>query len=109
MQVIGQEFKYNFDIHTVITTIKEPFWSAGKKLGWDKPAPGLGFNDGLMQYIIRRKANLIVHVEGHKYFIPFNRLMLFIQNNNCDWFLRDGMYLRVISWKEFIRCKDVLH
>lgn len=38
--------------------IKEPFWSAWKKFGWDKGIPGVGLDVNTVQQAVNRKEDL---------------------------------------------------
>lgn len=102
-----QKLDYNHDTKTAYTTIDEPFYSAGKKLGWSENVPGLGFNLHIISFVLKTKCTLVVKVgtTGHEYFIQEDRLREFLINNNCEY-EKSGVQLRVISFKKFIRISD---
>ncbi len=103
----GQAIQYNSMIKTAYVTINEPFYSAGKKLGWKHPDPGLGFNHSIIDFVMKRQCHLVVKIgiSGVSYWIYYDRLKQFLENNNCDYHI-SGKNLKVISWKLFVRLSE---
>lgn len=103
----GQCIQYNPMIKTAYATIQEPFYSAGKKLGWSKPGPGLGLNQSIIDFVMKRECHLVVKIgiSNTQYWIYYDRLKQFLENNNCDYTV-SGKTLKVISWKSFVRLND---
>lgn len=100
----GEPVIYNPDLKVLKVTIKEPFFSAGKILSWEPASAGLGFNEKIINFIIQHKLRLIVHVStvGSDYWQSWDKIEDFLKNNNCDWKLETGRWLKVISWRTFI-------
>lgn len=103
----GQPIQYNPETKTAFTVINEPFYSAGKKLGWKNPDPGIGLNQSIIDFILKRKCHLVVKVDisGHCYWIYHDRLKQFMDQNNCDYTI-NGIRLKIISWKIFTRLNE---
>lgn len=101
----GQPLVYNAERKLGKTTIEEPFFKAGKILGWDPScgSPGIGLNEKICEFIIKREATLIVHVAsaGHDYWITWGYLVAFIKNNNVKYRVPGNKWVNVISWKSF--------
>lgn len=102
----GQKVVYNHETKIAKTTINEPFWSAGKQLGWNKAdgTVGIGINQQIISFIMKTKATLIVHVatEGKDYWLKYDALKDFIEYNQTEW-TTGNTKLNVISWKRFTR------
>ena len=98
----GQQIEYYEDEKLVRTYIKEPFWTASKKLGWDIKSPGLGLNTDIMVFILDNECDLKIKVEsvGKEYIIPLEILKDFIDNNN-SYYHKTGVDLEIIPWKLF--------
>jgi len=60
----GQPLVYNAERKLGNTTIEEPFLKAGKIFGFN--GPGIGLNPKLIQFIIKRKATLLIYVASFK-------------------------------------------
>jgi len=70
----GQPLVYNAERKLGNTTIEEPFLKAGKIFGFT--GPGIGLNPKLIEFIIRRKATLIIYVSSFRqnYWMNWDRL-----------------------------------
>jgi hypothetical protein len=103
----SQEIQYNPSIKTAFTTINEPFYSAGKKLGWKKSEPGIGLNQSIIDFVMKRQCHLVVKigVSNVQYWIYYDRLKQFMADNNCKYTV-SGKTLTVISWKLFVRLNE---
>ncbi len=101
----SQKCVYNLESKVFKTTIDEPFMKAGKILGWADSAPGLGLNKTMLNFVIRMRLRLVVHVAsaGKDYWITHQKLYRFIKDNNTDYKVGFDNWLNVISWKEFTR------
>lgn len=110
----GQEIKYIHENHTVLTTIREPFWTAGQDLDWPGEHhnhPGLGFNMQIMQFVLTYKATLCVKVlsveDAPYYYIKIDKLKQFLNLVNDtpkhSEKMKNGVNLKVIDWKLFKR------
>jgi len=99
----GQEIQYSLSTHTVRTTIDEPFYKAGKIFGWEGKTPGLGINEKIIKFVKKIRATLIVHVSSanEDYWINFPTLKNFIDNNNCQYRVRNNVLVYVINWQLF--------
>lgn len=104
-----QRLDYNHDKKTAFTVIDELFYSAGKKLGWNEKAPGIGLNLNVISFVLKTKCTLVVYVRstGNSYFLQEDKLRDFLIKNRCEY-VKSGVELRVISFKKFIRCVDHL-
>lgn len=102
----GQRVAYNEERKIVKTTIEVPFFKAGKILSWDQGlgSPGLGLNHKIIQYVLKTKSYLCIHVgqEGADYWIRNSVLVDFIKNNNTEY-KAGKIDVTVISWKLFTR------
>ncbi len=102
----GQLITYNEDRKIIKTTIEVPFFKAGKILSWNQElgSPGLGFNHKIIQYVIKTKSYLCVHVgqEGADYWIKNDVLVDFIKKNNTEY-KAGKIDVSVIPWKLFTR------
>jgi len=96
----GQKVVYNHESKIAKTTIKEPFYKAGKIFGWSDKSPGLGLNLKVIDFILKTKCTLIIHVEsaGNDYWLKNDVLKAFLQQNNVDYKIRDTV-LKIIPWK----------
>ncbi len=95
----GQIAKYNSERNVLVTTIKEPFMSAGKKLGWNNHQPqGFGFNLKLIEFVLKRKCVLVIYVDSWHctLFVKHDVLRQFLENNSCDYKIRNTV-LKVIA------------
>jgi hypothetical protein len=103
----GQSTVFNEETKTLFLTIEEPFYSAGKLLSWEKPDPGIGLNLSIINFIKKYKCHLVIKVaeSNHSYWIYYDSLISFMNNNNCDYTI-SGKNLKVISWKKFIRLTE---
>lgn len=101
----GQPLVYGAESKICKTTIEEPFIKAGKILGWIDHCPGIGLNKKIIEFVVRRKATLIVHVAsaGNDYWISWDKLQDFIKNNNTEYMAGGKKLVDVISWKAFTR------
>lgn len=94
----GQTAKYNSERNILVTTIMEPFMSAGKKLGWNNHQPqGFGFNLKLIEFVLKHKCTMVIYVDSWfcTLFVKPDVLLQFLQNNNCDYKVRNTV-LKVI-------------
>ena len=102
----GQKVAYNEERKIVKTTIEVPFFKAGKILSWsqDLGSPGLGLNHKIIQYVLKTKSYLCIHVgqEGADYWIRNSVLVDFIKKNNTEY-KAGKIDVTVISWKLFTR------
>lgn len=75
---------------------KGPFYSAGKKYGWDPPVPGLGVNLDILKYASKNDLKLRVFV-GDKldrcYETHPNMFLGFGEPK-----VEKGMHLRILPW-----------
>ena len=42
--------------------IKEPFWSAWKFYGWEKPTPGIGINEQIVDLAVRQMEDIHITI-----------------------------------------------
>ena len=70
----GQPLVYNAERKLGNTVIEEPFLKAGKIFGFN--GPGIGLNQKLIEFILKRKATLILYVSSfrHNYWISWDNL-----------------------------------
>src|SRR3990167_5856232 len=87
----GQKVNYNPDSKIAVTTIKEPFMSAGKKVGWRWRSPGIGLNLKVVQFLLTSKYTLILYIESyhHNYFLKHDQLLQYLRDNYCDYKIRE--------------------
>jgi len=99
----GQLIEYNHNSKVARTTIHEPFYSAGKKLGWKNKSPGIGLNQTLIKFVLKTHCRLVVFVlsADRNYWITSEKLRDFMQRNNCDWKVAGNTWLKVFDWKLF--------
>ena len=104
----GQFVKYNHSTKTAFTSIREPYYAAGKVLGWPEKVPGIGLNLKIIDFIMKTKCHLVVRVEstGHNYWIYFDALKKFIDTHYCSYKGKTGVEMKVISWKKFVRLTE---
>ena len=102
----GQKITYNDERKILKTIIEVPFYKAGIILSWDQRfgSPGLGLNHKIIQYVLKTKSYLCIHVgqEGSDYWIKYDALVDFIKNNNTEY-KAGKIDVTVISWKLFTR------
>lgn len=102
----GQKITYNPENKILKITIQEAFIRAGIKLSWNESfgSPGLGFNQKIIERVIRTGAYLCVHVEKQSadYWIKNDVLIDFIKKNNSEYRVSSTI-LNVIPWKLFTR------
>jgi len=60
----GQPLVYNAERKLGNTTIEEPFLKAGKIFGFT--GPGIGLNPKLIEFILKRKATLLIYVASFR-------------------------------------------
>jgi len=98
----GQKINYNSESKIMATTIETPFFSAGKKLGWRWQPQAVGLNLKVIQFLLSTKFTLVVYIEHyhHSYFFPYDKLKDYLQNNECDYKIRDTV-LKVIPIELF--------
>jgi len=101
----GQKIIHAPATKTVFIDIGEPFYSAGKKLGWKEKCPGLGINEKIINFVIKTKSHLVVNVvsAGVKYWINWDHIQSFMQKNECHWRVKAGVVVVVIPWKQTVR------
>lgn len=75
----GQPLVYNADRKFGNTSIEEPFLKAGKIFGFK--GPGIGLNPKLCEFIIKRKAVLMVYVVSfnHSYWMGWDKLKQYVE------------------------------
>ena len=99
----GQSFYYNHETHLAKITIFQPFYKAGKILGWNKEfkSVGLGLNKSIINFILKTKSTLIIRVEqeNKEYWIRYDALNHFIKNNNTEYKAGGKKFVHVIPWK----------
>lgn len=102
----GQLITYNEERKIMKITIHEAFIKAGIKLNWDESfgSPGLGFNQKIIERVIKTGSYLCVHVEKQAadYWIKNDVLIDFIKKNNSEYRVSSTI-LNVIPWKLFTR------
>lgn len=99
----GQPLVYNSFTKIGKTAIEEPFLKAGKMLKWNPEVAGIGLNKKITEFMIKRKATLIVYIVsvGKDYWISWDKLRDFIKNNNTEYMAGGKKLVDVISWQEF--------
>ena len=100
----GQQIAYNPESKIVKTTINEPFFKASKILNWNKPSPGLGLNRKIIDFVLKTKSRLIVHVttSGHDYWIASDKLVEILKTHNTQYKVVGTTWLCVLPWKDFV-------
>ena len=70
----GQPLVYNAEQKLDNTTIEEPFLKAGKIFGFN--GPGIGLNPKLIEFMLKRKATLMIYVSSFRqnYWISWDNL-----------------------------------
>lgn len=94
----GQAAKYNSERNILVTTIEEPFMSAGKKLGWiDYKPQGFGFNLKLIEFVLNHKCVMVINVMSWKcsLFLKPDILLQFLQNYKSDYKIKNTV-LKII-------------
>jgi len=96
----GQKVVYNSESKIAKTTIKEPFYKAGKIFGWKDKSPGLGLNLKVVEFVLKTKCTLIIHVEtaGKDYWLKSDVMKAFLQAHDTTYKIRDTV-LQIIPWK----------
>jgi|APSaa5957512535_1039671.scaffolds.fasta_scaffold00325_72 hypothetical protein len=100
MQVIldTQKIVYNPQSKIAVTTIDEPFYSAGKNIpGWKWKPQAIGLNLRVIQFVLASNFTLVIYVDKyrHSYRITSDQLKQYIDNNNCDYKIKNTI-LKVI-------------
>ncbi len=104
----GQKIQYDPDFNTILTSIRKPFYSAGKVLDWKEKIAGIGINNKIIIEVLKRRANLRVKIDsnGDTYFIAFD--ILYAVLNKLDEkanYRVKGNRLKVIPLNEFVKVK----
>jgi len=70
----GQPLVYNAERKLGNTTIEEPFLKAGKIFGFT--GPGIGLNPKLIEFMLKRKATLMIYVSSFRqnYWMSYDKL-----------------------------------
>jgi len=99
----GQKIAFNSEMKILKTTIREPFFTAGKRLGWIGRTAGLGINKKITEKLLRTNATLIIYVESsdRDYFLRCDRLKRFLLHNHHDYRTPKGVTVDVIPWDLF--------
>jgi len=108
LRMEGEKVTYDDMGKTLYVVIQEPFYSAGKKLGWNESkTAGLGFNKSIITHILKFKCHMVVNVgtAQYSYWIHYDRLKKFIEDHNCNYTV-SGKELIVISWETFVRLNE---
>jgi len=99
----GQMIKYSLETKIIKTTINEPFYKAGKILGWKGSTAGLGINHSIIKLVLKTKCRLIIHVAtaGHDYWVTHDIIKHFIKNNNTEYKAGGKKFVTVLPWRIF--------
>lgn len=92
-----QKINYNPEKKIAVTTIDEPFMSAGKKLGWRWKSPGIGLNLKVIKFILDTQYTLIINIESFRnksgkqatFYLSYDKLRHFLTNTNYDYKVRN--------------------
>lgn len=98
----GQKILYNHEKKVAIIEIMEPFYKAGKIFDWkDKKTPGLGINTDIVNFVIKRKATLLIKVKstGNTYWLRNDLLADFISKTPCNYKVGENTWVNVIPWE----------
>lgn len=94
-------------IKTLREIIKEPFWSAGQKYGWEGSRTGIGLNvlhfEGLNDEDILQVKIQITKNEAGDYQIQKAKARELGKKYNCFFRAKDGTRLIVLPLSEFTR------
>ena len=80
----GENFLYSSDSKEMFFKIEEPYYSAGKKYGWNPPI-GLGINEDALNFAVRQNLRIGVFVKDtvdRYYSIPAYRWKAFAEKHN---------------------------
>ena len=101
----GQKIIHVPDTKAVYIDIREPFFSAGKKLGWEEKCPGLGINQKIIDFVLKTKSRLVINVlsAGVKYWISWDHIKDFMEHNDCNWGVKGGVTVIVLPWRQTVR------
>jgi len=99
----GQKINLSMESKIIKTTINEPFYKAGKILGWKSSSAGLGINHSIIKLVLKTKCRLIVHVAsaGHDYHVSPDQIKHFIKNNNTEYKAGGKKFVTVLPWRIF--------
>ena len=105
----GQRLVYSQDLKLAKITIDEPFFKAGKIFGWGDKSPGLGLNLHIVEFVLKTKCVLVIHVAsvGKDYWLSYDKFFDFLKNNNTDYMIRKTV-LKIIPWKLCTRHNPVV-
>ena len=99
----GQKVVYNSETKIAKTTIAEPFYKAGKILGWKntKRTVGLGLNPKIVEFILKSRCTLIIHVakDQKDYWLRPDVLSDFVKYNNTEYKAGGKLMVHVIPWE----------
>jgi len=108
LKIDGQPINFSHENKIVQIDLVEPFYSASKKLNWSIKSPGLGINEGIINLVLKTKSTLVINIlsAGVKYWINWDHIQSFMQNNNCTWRVRGGVCVIVIPWRQTVRKQE---
>jgi hypothetical protein len=85
-------------------TLKEPFYSAGKKFGWDGNTVGLGVAKDIIKYAKEHNLMLAVKVgNGNWYYTTPIKWLSFVAKYNSVWKTKEGKEIYLVRWSELQR------
>lgn len=102
----GQTIKINHESKVVMMKINEPFFKAGKLLGWIEQygSPGFGFNKKIINYVIKNKMKLLIRSDTlsdkKEYWTVYDKISWFVSNHKTHYTIK-GIELIILPLKFF--------
>ena len=87
----GQPVIVNDSNNVLKFNIDTPFFTAWRKFGWSFQSSGLGVNKKIIDYVLRNRMRLFIHVndDNKDYIIEPEELEDFILKNECNYIVKD--------------------
>ena len=86
IRLYSQECSINHAENILTIVIREPFYSAGKKLGWSyENTVGVGVNPKIFGYCINNHLMLKIQVDGYNYLVNPNKIYKLCKSNRWFW------------------------
>lgn len=103
MKINGQNIIANSTYY--ILTLKEPFWSAYQKYGWEDGVEGFGINIDILNQALKTRHKILVKYKADYEITPAQALKL-IDKYKSTFTARSGVLLGIIPRTAFKRLPD---
>lgn len=101
MKFYGQDIIYDKENNIVKVWINKSFRNAWESRGWI--GESIGLNNGIINYTITNKADLLVMIKSNKtnYLIDNKKLILMLGTHYCDHSTQEGVNMKILSLRWF--------